>query len=215
MALDLTRISGSCAECLRDDVAGPEFIYSQLQRFLAERKVLRGSTDVRGPMLEGSRTQVGGETLRCRRCVVKGRDLAAGLEWGPARVALALAARPFGLVRVDNASSYIISRAEGAAAAAGVGPGWRVVVVGDANVGGESCETVREMIKAARLPLSIVFQRPAAEWPPCSRCGDACQPGRSSCMRGLCVAAEEAAPAASAEQSAAAGEVADSWEDDF
>lgn len=228
MEIEVARIVGVCADCRREDLPGSKFVLGELQRFLAEMKTARGSVDVRSEMRAVALTQVAGESLRCRGCSVRARDSASGLAWEVEHpVTVELKTRPFGIVRVDSASSYIVSRADGTAAGkAGVRPGWRCVAVGGADVRGEPAGTVRQAIKDGALPLSLAFERPSAEWPPCGRCGHACQPGRSRCLREECVAAEEeeveegrggdaalAMVTGEGQSGSEAVAVADSWED--
>jgi hypothetical protein len=211
----MTRIRGSCAECLCDDLGGSEFILGDLRRFLEERQTLRGAVDIRDEWRAGSQTQVAGKSLLCRRCVVGGRDRTAGLRWRDAEVAVTFETRPFGLVRMqEEASAYIVSKAEGSAASAGIQPGWRVTAVGGMNVVGEPCEVVRQAIAAGDLPLSVSLEVPDDfAWPACLRCGHACRPGQS-CLREQCQHADVDGENEAGGQLVQA-DVADTWEDSF
>lgn len=213
LMVDVGRIRGSCAECLRDDLCGSDFILGDLRRFLEERQTLRRAVDIRNEWREGSLTQVAGKSLRCRRCVVSGRDRTAGLKWRAAEVTVAFETRPFGLVRMHDTSAYIVSKAEGLAARAGIQPGWRVTAVGGTSVIGESCELVRQAIAAGVLPLSVSLEVPDLTWPACGRCGHACRPGQS-CLREQCAHADGARECEGVGQPDQV-EVADSWEDAF
>jgi len=91
----------------------------------------------------------------------KEQALEEGVAAAPVRAEVSLAARPFGMTpsKAEGAGYLVTKISDGKPAAqAGVRPGWRVAEVAGAPCSGQDMEAVQALLKAAELPVSIVFE---------------------------------------------------------
>eukprot|EP00401_Gymnodinium_catenatum_P009623 CAMPEP_0117512406 /NCGR_PEP_ID=MMETSP0784-20121206/29014_1 /TAXON_ID=39447 /ORGANISM="" /LENGTH=286 /DNA_ID=CAMNT_0005308123 /DNA_START=24 /DNA_END=884 /DNA_ORIENTATION=+ len=233
LSTDWQRSAGdfSCTVCGRKRLPASEFSKKQVEKALEAHRAIPDKDIRTGPEIQQQIFLSG----VCKKCTEEkeqrerdeaqkrreeiGAAVAEAVVDAPERVPVKLATRPFGMTPSKaEGVGYLVARAsEGKPAAqAGVRPGWCLAEVAGAPCKGLALEEVQGLLKAAELPVSVVFDAVPAGADFCIACERVLPaPAFSRKMRTKpptkrrCSACVEAAGEAEAEaetETAAAGE---------
>jgi len=176
LSTDWQRSAGdfSCSVCRRKRLPASEFSKSQVDKALASLNTIPDKDIRTGPDLDRvlfltavckkcseEREEKEREEARAKREAREQAAEEAVLE-PPERVSVSLAERPFGMTpsKAEGVGYLVTKTSEGKPAArAGVRPGWRVAEVTGQSCEGLDLEAVQALLKAAELPVAVVFEK--------------------------------------------------------